>query len=59
MKNITQKNQYLVMSPSFLITEASLLDIFANLSPMMNSSEYATSLLTQQKGLQRHRKRGM
>ena len=44
MKNITHKNQYLVMSSSFSIIEASLLDIFANLMQMMISSEYATSL---------------
>ena len=31
------------MSPSYSITKAILLDIFENLSPMIISSEYATS----------------
>ena len=49
MKNISHKNQNLVMSPSYSITEASLLDIFANLSQIMILSEYATSLLIRQR----------
>ena len=43
MKNITQKIRNLVMSPSCSITEANLLDIFANRLRMIILSEYATS----------------
>ena len=43
MKDITKKIINLVMSSSYSITEANLLDIFANQSRMIIFSEYATS----------------
>ena len=53
MKNITNKNQNFAMSPSYSITEANLLDIFANLLRMIISSEYATSYSRPDKGTSR------
>ena len=54
MKNIENKNQNLVMSPSNSITEASLLDIFANLSRKIISSVICHFLIDPTKELQRH-----
>ena len=44
MNNITNKNRkFIYVPPAYSITEANLLDIFANLSPLIISLEYATS----------------